>query len=137
MRTIGNVVIEDNKDEILKKVTAWNNAGNSARPVIGTVYKIEGHSEVKGSGSIGDWNGIALSFDNKEKVIVVSPNTITSRHYVAGEEKFLEGGSFKNIDDILSAIGSEVSFVNSKAVAVDKFQSTEKQYRNLFVCVKK
>ena len=135
MKTIDGIEIEDNKDAILKSKPAWGNTGNAARPVLNTEYTVEGKSTVKGTGTIGDWDGIALNANSK--VIVVSPNVITSRHYVNGEEKFLEGGSFKSVAEVLDSLGAKVMFTSSKAVATDKFQSTEKQFKTFYVCVKK
>ena len=135
MKTIDGIEIEDNKDAILKSKPAWGNTGSAARPILNKEYQVEGKATVKGTGTIGDWDGIALSADSK--VIVVSPNTLTSRHYVNGEEKFLDGGSFKTAADVLDALGSRVVFTSSKAVATDKFQSTEKQFKTFYVCVKK
>ena len=134
MKTIDGIEIIDNKEEILRQKPAWGNTGNAARPILNTEYTVEGKTTVKGSGTIGDWDGIALS--NNQKVIVVSPNTITSRHYVNGEEKFLDGGSFRNAAEILDSLGAKVKFTSSKAVATDKFQSTEKQFKTFYVCVK-
>ena len=137
MKTIAGIEINDNKEEVLKNNPNWASAGNAARPVLNKEYRIEGETTVKGSGTIGDWKGIALSSDNGAKVMVVSPNTLTSRHYVSGEEKFLDGGSFRSAAEVVDAFGSNVMFTSSKAVATDKFQSTEKQFKTFYVCVKK
>ncbi|MEI6755279.1 MAG: hypothetical protein WCK78_19235 [Paludibacter sp.] len=135
MIIIDGIEINNDKDEILKANPKWGHKNNSWRPELNVEYIIKG-VEVQPDSRIGEWEVVILS--NNDQTSSISPNYITTKHWIDGEELFMEGAPLKTLDQIKNAIGKKIVFTEEIIKKVDSF-STEKgkMYRPIYKYVLK
>ncbi|HJV77779.1 MAG TPA: hypothetical protein VJ602_05290, partial [Paludibacter sp.] len=104
-KIINGIEIETDPQEVLKSNPKWGHRNSGWRPELNVEYIIQ-RVETNFSLQIGDWEVVVLS--NNNQLSSISPNYITSRHWIDNKELYLEGAALKSIEDIKNSIGRKI-----------------------------
>lgn len=129
-KVIDGIEIETDPEEIFKTNPKWRHKNIDWRPELNLEYIIQG-VETYSSLQIGEWEVVILS--NNDQLSSISPNYITSKHRINGEDLYLEEVSLKTIDQIKNAIGKKIVFTEEIIMTVDSYKSeSDKMYRPIY-----